>query len=132
DLVLAEAAVRGEAVGAMALVDVAVIETVVVAGGVHSLTAAFALAAAGVDLDRDPLADPVLVDTGTERHHRAHIFVTGREVLVERQAALNRCRRPVIDDLEVGRADRDRVDANKDFCLFRNRYGLVRDAELPR
>ena len=67
DLVFAEAAVGGEAVGAVALVDVAVIEPVVVAGGVHALAAALALAAAGVDLHRDALADLVFVDAGPER-----------------------------------------------------------------
>ncbi len=67
DLIFAEAAVGGEAVGAVALVDVAVIEAVVVARRVHALAAALALAATGVDLHRDALADLVFIDAGAER-----------------------------------------------------------------
>ena len=130
DLVLAEAAVGGEAVGAMALVDVAVVQAVVVAGGVHALAAALALAAAGVDFHRDALADLVFVDAGAERHHGAHVFVAGREVLVERHAALDRGRRTVIDDLEIGRADRHRVDAHQHLGPLRHRHRLVLEREL--
>ena len=36
-----------------------------------------------------------LVDARAERHHRPHVFVAGREVLVERQAALDHRRRTV-------------------------------------
>ena len=130
DLVLAEAAVGGEAVGAVALVDVAVIEAVVVARGVHALAAALALAAAGVDFDRHALADLVFVDAGAERHDRAHVFVAGREVLVERHAALDRGRRAVIDDLEIGGADRDRIDAHQHLGALRHRHRLVRELEF--
>ena len=132
DLVFAETAIGGEPVGAMALVDVAVIEAVVVAGGVHALAATLALAAAGVDFDRHARADLVFVDARSERHHRAHVFMAGREVLVERQAALNRGRRAVIDDLEIGGADRDCVDAHQHFRLLRHRHRLLPDAELAR
>src|SRR5262245_11832804 len=78
DLIFAEAAVGGEAVGAVTFVDVAVVEAVVVTGGVHALAAALALAAAGMNLDGHALADPVFVDARAERDHRAHIFVAGR------------------------------------------------------
>ena len=132
DLVFAEAAVGGEAVGAVALVDVAVVEAVVVAGGVHALAAALALAAAGVDLHRDALADPVFVDAGTERHDRAHVFVARREVLVERHAALDRGGRAVPDDLQIGGADRDRVDAHQHLGALRHRHRLVRELQLAR
>ena len=131
DLVLAEAAVGGEAVGAVALVDVAVIEAVVVAGGVHALAATLALPAAGVNFHRDALADLVFVDARPERDHGTHVFVAGREVLVERQAALNRGRRPVIDDLEIGGADRHRVDAHQHLGLLRHRHRLVRKLSWP-
>ncbi len=94
DLVFAEAAVGGEAVGAVALVDVAVVEPVVVAGGVHALAAALALAAAGMDLDGHALADLVLVDARPERDDRAHVFMAGREVLVVRHAALDQAGGP--------------------------------------
>ena len=130
DLIFAEAAVGGEAVGAVAFVHVAVIEPVVVAGGVHALAAALALAAAGVDLDGDALADLVFVDARPERDHGAHIFVAGGEVLVVRHAAEDRGRRSVIDDLEIGRADRDRVDAHQHLGLLRHRHRLVRQREL--
>ncbi len=130
DLVFAEAAIGGEAVGAMALVDVAVVEPVVVAGGVHAFAAALALAAAGVNLDRHALADLVFVDAGPERDHRAHVFVSGREVLVEGEAALDRCRRTVIDDLEIGRADRHCVDAHEHLGLLRHRHRLRPERQL--
>ena len=110
----------------MALVDIAVIEPVVEARGVHALAAALALAAAGVDLDGDALADFVLVDAGAERDDGAHIFVAGREILVERHAALDQGRRAVIDDFKIGRADRDRVDANQHLGAFRHRHRLMR------
>ena len=87
DLVFAEAAVGREAVGAVALVHVAVVEPVVVTGGVHALAAALALAAAGVNLHGHALADPVFVDARPERDHGAHIFMPGGEVLVVRHAA---------------------------------------------
>ena len=130
DLVLAEAAVGGEAVGAMALVDVAVVEAVVVARGIHALAAALALAAAGVNFHRDALADLVFVDAGTLRHHRAHVLMARRPVLVERQAALDQRRRPVGDHVEVGGADRDRIDAHQHLGLLRHRHRLVLQREL--
>src|SRR6516162_9169846 len=46
---------------------------------------------------------------------RAHIFVAGREVLVERQATLDQRRRAVVDDFQVGGTDRDRIDTQEDF-----------------
>ena len=131
DLVFAETAIGGEAVGAVALVDVAVVEAVVVAGGIHALAAALALAAAGVDLDRHALADLVFVDAGAERHHRAHVLVAGREVLVEGQAALDQGRRAVRDHVEIGGADRDRVDAHQHLGLLRHRHRLVRRVSSP-
>ena len=126
DLIFAEAAVGGEAVGAVALVDLAVIEAVVVARGVHALAAALALAAAGMDFDSDALADRELVDAGSERDDRAHIFVAGREILVERQAALDQRRRAVIDDFKIGGADRHRVDADQNFGALGHRHRLSR------
>src|SRR5215468_9185658 len=130
DLIFAEAAVGGETVGAVAFVDVAVIEPVVVTGGVHALAAALALAAAGMNLDGHALADAVFVDARPERDHGAHVFVPGGEVLVVRHAAPDRRRRPVIDDLEVGRADRDRVDAHQHLGLLRHRDRLLRQRKL--
>ena len=130
DLIFAKAAVGGEAVGAMALVDVAVIEAVVVARGVHALAAALALAAAGMDLDGDALADRQFVDAGTERHHGAHIFVARREILVERLAAEDHRRRAEFDDLEVGGADRDRVDAHQHFGALGHRHRLFRKLQF--
>src|SRR5262252_9066231 len=130
DLIFAEAAVGGETVGAVALVHVAVVEPVVVTRGIHALAAALALAAAGMNLDRHALADAVFVDARAERDHGAHIFVPGGEVLVVRHAAPDQRRRPVIDDLEIGRADRDRVDAHQDLGFFRHRYRLLPQRKL--
>src|SRR5262249_25011637 len=108
----------------------AVVEPVVVTGGIHALAAALALAAAGMNLDRHALADAVFVDARPERHYGAHIFVPGGEVLVVRLAAPDQRRGPVIDDLEIGRADRDRVDAHQDLGLFRHRYRLLPQRKL--
>src|SRR5262249_7180455 len=130
DLVFAEAAVGGETVGAVAFVHVAVVEPVVVTGGVHALAAALALAAAGVNFDGHALADAIFVDARAERDHRAHIFVPRGEVLVVRHAAPDQRRRPVIDDLEIGRADRDRIDAHQDLGLLRHRYRLLPQRKL--
>ena len=83
-----------------------------------------------MNLDGHALADPVFVDARAERHHRAHIFVPGSEVLVVRHAAKDQRRRPVIDDLEIGRADRDRVDAHQHLGLLRHRHRLVPQQQL--
>ena len=50
---------------------------------------------------------------GPELHDRAHVFVAGGEALVERQFAIDHRRQAVLDDLDVGRADRDRVDPHQ-------------------
>src|SRR6516225_9973582 len=130
DLIFAEAAVGGETVGAVTFIDVAVVEPIVVTGGVHALAAALALAAAGMNLDGHALADAVFVDARPERDHSAHVFVPGGEVLVVRHAAPDQRRRPVIDDLEVGRADRDRVDAHQHLGLLRHRDRLLPQRKL--
>src|SRR5690606_62429 len=83
DLILAEAPIGGEPVGAMALIDVTIVHSVIVTRRIHTFAAALALPASGMDLDRHPVADAVLVDTGAERHHSAHVLVTWRIVLVE-------------------------------------------------
>ena len=85
DRVFGEAAVGGKTVGAMALAGFAVVQT----RRVHALPAALALAAAGVDFHADALADGELVDAGPERDHGSHIFMAGRKILVEGQAAQN-------------------------------------------
>src|SRR5262249_40134859 len=83
-----------------------------------------------MDFHRDALTDFVFVDSRTERDHGAHIFMTWREVLVEGHAALNRRGRPVINDFEIGGADRDGVDTNQHFATFWYRYRLVLQFEL--
>lgn len=77
-----------------------------------------------MNLDRYALADLKLLDAGSERYHCAHLFVAGREVLVEWQAAFDRRRRPVIDDLEIGGADRC-VNTNEHSAVFGTGTGLV-------
>jgi hypothetical protein len=42
-----------------------------------------------MDFDADALTNVELVDIWSEGRHRAHIFMAGREILVEGQAALN-------------------------------------------
>jgi hypothetical protein len=58
-----------------------------------------------VDFHADAFVDFELVDTWSERGNRAHIFVAGREILVEGQAALNDRRRTAVNDLKVGCAN---------------------------
>ena len=61
-------------------------------------------------LDRDAIAELELVDAAAELHHRAHVFVAEREVLMERQLAVDHRRQAVFQNFDVGGADRDRVD----------------------
>src|SRR6185437_9333620 len=126
DGVLGEAAIGGEAVGAVALLRLAVIE----ARGVHALAAALAAAAAGMHLDGDAIAHLILVDGGPEFYHGAHVFVAGREILVEGQAALDLRRDAVADDLEVGGAHSNGVDAHQHLGRSRLRHRLVRQRNL--
>src|SRR5215470_18727538 len=104
----------------MALINIAVVESVVVAGRVHAFAAPLALSATRMNLDCDARADLVFVDTGSKRDDRAHVLMAGGEVLVERQPTLNRRRRTVIDDLKIGCTDRNRIDTHQYFRLFRN------------
>jgi hypothetical protein len=73
---LGEAAVAGEALGAVALGEVAVVE----ARRVPALDAVLAAVAALVHLDGHAIADPELVDTGPQRGHGPGIFVTHHEL----------------------------------------------------
>jgi hypothetical protein len=99
--------IGGKAIGAMALLWLSIVE----AGGVHALAASLALTAADMDFYGDAFADSEFVDIGSERGNRTHIFMAGRKILVEGQAAANACRRTAVDDLQIGGADRNRVDA---------------------
>src|SRR5262245_44183211 len=83
-----------------------------------------------MDFDGDALADLELVDMGAEGGDRAHVFMAWGKVLVEGQAALNAGRRSAVNDLEVGCADRNRVDADQNLGAPRNRRGLVAQEEL--
>jgi len=68
-----------------------------------------------VNFHRYAIADVELVHPGTELDDGAHVFMTGREILVERRAALDQRGRTAVDDFEVGRAHRDRIDAHEHF-----------------
>src|SRR3984885_10573826 len=96
DRVFGKTAIGGKTVGAVALAGFAVVQ----ARRVHALPAALALAAAGMDLHADALADRELVDAGPERDHGSHIFVPGREILVEGQATQNFRRRSGVNDFK--------------------------------
>src|SRR6185437_7586979 len=69
-------------------------------------------------------------DPGPERRDRAHIFVAGREILVERHAAQDRGRRAVIDDLQIGGADCHRIDAHQHLGALGHRHRLFRKLEF--
>src|SRR5438270_8472375 len=101
--------IGAEAVGPVPLRAIAVIQ----ARGVHALAAALTPATPGMHLDRDAVADLKLVDGRAELDDRAHIFVARREAAIEWQLAINHRRHAVAHDLNVGRADRDRVDPNQ-------------------
>ena len=132
DLIFAEAAIRGETVGAMALVHIPIVFAVVMAGCVHAFPTALALAAAGVDFDGYPLADLILVDTRAKRHDGSHVFMTGREALIVWSATFDLCRRTMVDDLQVGCANRDRVNAHQHLGALGNRYRFVLKRDFPK
>src|SRR6266478_4705056 len=128
DRVFGEATIGGEAVGAMTLVGFPIVK----AGRIHALSAPLALTTTSVDFHADALADFELVDSWSERGNRAHIFVARREVLVEGQAALNARRRAAVNDLKVGCADRNGVDADQNLRAFWNRCGFVAQEKFVR
>ena len=130
DRILGESAVGGEAVGAVTLVVLAVIHAVVEAGRVHAGAAALAASATEMHFHRHPIADRVFVDPGPELDHPAYILMARREVLVERQATLDECRRPARDDPDVSVTDGDGVDAHQHFGRPRLRHRLLRQPEL--
>ena len=111
DGIFGKPAIGAEAVGAVALFRKAVIE----AGGIHALAATLAASASSVHFDRDAVTDLKLVDGWAELDDRAHIFVARREILVEGKLAFERGRQAVLDDLDVGGANRDGVDADEHF-----------------
>src|SRR6185437_6148134 len=106
-----------KAVGAVAFLGLSVVE----ARGVHAHAASLALPAAGMDFHGDALADLELVDMGPKRYDSAHIFMAGREILVEGQTALNAGWQSPMDDFQVSGADRDCIDANQHFGPSRYR-----------
>src|SRR6202022_5211728 len=87
-------------------------------------------AAPGEISHMDAFADLELVDLRSEGCDRTHIFMAGCKILVEGHAAADARRRSAANDLEVGCADRDRVDANQYFRAPRNRRGLVAQEKL--
>ena len=132
DRVLREAAIGGEAVGAVPLIHLAIVFAVVQASGVHALAAAFAATATGVHFDRHPVADMKLVDALPEFDHGTHVLVARRKVLVERQPPLKHRGRALVNDLQIGRADRNRVDPHQHLGRARLGHGFVDQRELVR
>ena len=115
----------------MALVDIAVILSIIQARRVHALSEAFAFATAGMDFHADALTDGAFVDAGAERDDRAHIFVARREVLVERLATKDQGRRAVFDDFKIGGADSDGVDSHRNSARFGTGTGLCVSLSSP-
>ena len=114
----------------MALVVTRIVVAVVQARRVHAFAATLTATAAGMNLDGNALADGILVDIGPELDDRAHELVAGREVLVERQVALDQGRRPTGDDLEIRRADRNGIDSNQHFGSAGAGHGFVDERQL--
>ena len=130
DGIFGEPAIGREAVGAMPLVSLAVVEPVVVARGIHAHATTLALTAACVNFDRDPVADLELVNTRPQGCDRAHVFVARREVLVERRTPLEHGRRAISNDLEISRADCDGIDPHQGFGPPRHGNNLVDKFQL--
>jgi hypothetical protein len=126
--IFGETAVGRESVGAVTLVGFSVVE----ARGVHALAASLALAATRMDFHTDAFANLELIDVRSESDYRAHIFVTGRKILVEGQSAFDTRRRAAMDDLKISRTDGDGVDADQNFGSPRNRSGFVAQEKLVR
>src|SRR5258706_1733456 len=132
DRVLCEPTVGREAIGAVALVIFSVVVTVIGAGRVHAGTAALALAATGVDLHRNALAQLVFVHPRTERGNRAHIFMTRGEPLVERQCAVDNRGWAIGDYLQIGSTNGHRINADEHFGSIGNRDLLLPETQLAR
>jgi hypothetical protein len=81
-------------------------------------------------LDGDAVAERELVDRGPELDHRAHVFMARGEPLVERQLALDQRRQPVLQNLDVGGADRDRVDPQQHLGRTRLGHRLLGERQL--
>src|ERR1044071_6874124 len=128
DHIFGEAAIGAETIRAMSFRAIAVIQ----ARGVHALAAALAAATAGVNFHGDALAELKFVDGRAELHDGAHIFMAGREAAIERQPAIDHRRYTVADDLDIGRAYRDRVDAHENLGRPRFRNRLFNDRQLLR
>src|SRR6266403_1852073 len=97
-----------------------------------------AVTTSGVNFHADAFSDFELVDTWSERGNRTHIFMTGREILVEGQTAPNARRRAAVNDLKVSCTDRNGSDADQNFRApwsrrwFVPQKKLVRVAQHPR
>src|SRR5512146_134002 len=111
--VFRESAVGGKAIGAVALVPVTVVHAVIEASGVHALPAAFAATTAGVDFDRDPVANLEFVHTGPQFGHDPHVFIARRKILVERRSAWDERRPATTDHFEIGPANRRCLDPHQ-------------------
>jgi len=126
DGVFGKTAIRCKAVGAMALRHIAIVE----ARRVHALPAPLTTAAAGMDLDGDAIADPMLVDRRPELYNRPHVFVADCEVPVERQTPLDHGRYAVAHNLEIGRTNRHCIDSHQHLCRRRLGNRLVDQENL--
>src|SRR5262249_14018183 len=118
--VLGEPAVAGQSLGTVTLRDVAVIQ----AGRVPALDAVLAPVAALVDLDRDAIADPELVDPGTEGGDRPRVLVAHHETAG--RLALE-C---AVQHLHVGTTDRRDLDLEQHLTRSRLGAGPGLDAYL--
>ena len=117
---LGEPAVAGEALGAVALGDVAVVE----AGRVPALDAVLAAVAALVHLDGNAVTDPELVDAGPEGGDRPGVLVAHHEL-----AGRLTLERPV-QHLHVRAADRGDLDLQEHFARAGLGAGPGLDAQV--
>jgi hypothetical protein len=83
-----------------------------------------------MDLHADALTDAVLVHARAQPRHGAHVFMTRGKHLVERFAAADQRRRAVVDDFQVSRADRHRIDVHQHLGASRHRDRLIHQTEL--
>jgi len=70
-----------------------------------------------MNFDGHALADLIFVDALPQCHDGTHILVSGREVLVERGTTMDFSGRTIVNDFQIGRADRNRINANQHLPL---------------
>lgn len=94
----------------MPFAAIAAIRVTAMARGAHALPAAFALAASGMELDRDAITDLELIDIRPQRHDDSHAFMAWPRVLDGGRPALEHRERTEVDGLKFRCAICDSIE----------------------